>query len=177
MADSAALQMEKFKTIDKLLPSRGAFKYNAGIKDYDKGHIKYAHPSSTNPTLIIGSEIYDDDGNFIKPGYYELILSEDRQYLLLGQSEKIMAVVPVFKVEEDKTQEPKPQPMDYWSQKKFDRQQKKEGKKKMKMMKEGKMLTEPEIYTNASIEYEVAKDYYLIKYERGKIRAWAALKL
>lgn len=175
--DSPALQMEKYKTIDRLLPQRGPNIYNAGVKDNDKGYVRYAHPSSTYPNLIIDSAIYDDDGDVIMPGYYELVLSEDRQNLLLVQSDKIMVIIPVFKVEEDKRQDTKQQPMNYWQQKKFDQEQKKQEKKKKKMIKDGKMLTEPAIYSKATIEYDVAKDYYLIMYERGRIRAWGAIKL
>lgn len=174
---NAALQMQKFNTVDKLLHQRGPNIYNAGIKDNDKGYVRYALPSSTQPILIISDPIVDDDGNSILPGYYELVLSADRQNLVISQSQNVIAVIPVFKIEEDKSQEETPPPMDNKALKKFVKEQKKQQKKEKKLAKSGEMPTKPAIYTNATIEYEQGKDYYLIKYERGRIRAWGALKL
>lgn len=174
---NAALQMQKFNTVDKLLPRRGPNIYHAGIKDNDKGYVRYALPSSTQPTLIITNPISDDDGNVIQPGYYELVLSADRLNLVLAQSQKVIAVIPVFKIEEDMTQEETPLPMNNKSLREFNKEQKKKKKQEQKSIKTGEILDTLTIYTNAAIEYEQGKDYYLIKYERGKIRAWGALKL
>lgn len=172
---NAALQMEKFKTVDKLLPPRGPNVYNAGIKDADKGIIRYASPSNTNPNLIIVDPISDDDGNYIMPGYYSLVLSYDRQNLILSQRNGIVAIIPVFKIEEDRKQEETPPPMDNKSLKKYNKEQKKKEKEKKKLFKDGKITSEPEVYNSASIEYD-PDGYYLIKYEKGKIRAWGAIK-
>jgi len=167
----------KFKTPSQLLPPRGANIYNAGIKDGDKGYIRYAHPSSKSPNLMIVNPVYDDDDNVILPGYYELVLSEDRTMLILAQSDKIVATIPVFKVEEDRSQEQMAQPMDNKSQRKADREKKKEDKKREKMVKQGKVPeATPEIYMNATIQHDEEGGYYLIKYERDKIRAWGAIK-
>lgn len=173
---NAAIQLEKFKTVDKLLPPRGANIYNAGIKDNDKGYIQYAPPSSKHPNLLVANPIYDDDRNAILPGYYELILSEDRTMLLMVQGGQIIAKMPVFKLEEDKTQEPLPQPRDAKSQKKFDKEQKKKETAIKKAIAKGEILSEPEVYMNATIRHDEAGGYYLIKYERGRIRAWGAIK-
>jgi hypothetical protein len=173
---NTAIQLEKFKTLDKMLPARGQNIYHSGLKDKDSGFVKYGPKSSDQPTLLIPEALYDQDRNVIPAGYYELLLSEDRQTLLLAQSDKIIAVIPVFKVEEDHNQEKIAQPMDNKSQKKFDKEQKKQAKKNKKLIAEGKMLEEPEIYNNATIDYNENGDYYLIKYERGKVRAWGTIK-
>lgn len=164
------------KMLNKLLPPRGPVIYPSGLSDDDKGHIKYGPKSTDQPNLIIVNPITDGDYNLIMPGYYELILSYDRQILLLVQSGKIIATFPVFKIEEDKEQEEPTQPMDNKSQKKFDKEQKKKEKQNKKLIKEGKIPEEPQIYNNASIEYDEKGNYYLIKYERGRIRAWGAIK-
>lgn len=174
--NNAALQMEKFKTVDKLLPPRGANIYNAGIKDNDKGFIKYGPKSTDQPNLMIVDPISDDDGNMIMPGYYELLLSKDRQTLLLSQQQKIVAIIPVFKVEEDKSKLQAIQPIDYKSQRKFNKEQKAQAKKNKKLIKDGEISEIPPIYNNASIQYDEKGDYYLIQYERGAIRAWGAIK-
>jgi len=96
--------------------------------------------------------------------------------LMLIQSETLVATFPVFKVEEDREQEATPQPMDNKSQRKFDRDKKKKAKENEKLIKEGRISAEPEIYANATIEYEKVGDYYLVKYERGRIKAWGTIK-
>ena len=35
---------------------------------------------------------------------------------------------------------------------------------------------EPKIYMEAELEYNNKENYYLIKYQRGTIRAWGAFK-
>lgn len=178
MVDSAAIRFEKMKSVDQLLPRRGPNIYNAGIKDYDKGYVKYGAASSSQPTLIIPDPIYDEDGNRILPGYYELGLSVDRQNLLLTQKQEVIAVIPVFKVEEDRSKiDIVQQPMDSKSQRKADKEQKKKDKETKKLAKEGRMPDLPEIYNKADIEYNPDGKYYLIKYERGAVRAWGAIKI
>ena len=167
----------KVKTTSELLHKRGPAVYNSGLNDRDKGFVKYGPKSSDNPTLMIVNAIYDDNGDVIVPGYYELVLSWDRTMLVLAQSGKIIATVPVFKMEEDKTQGPVAQPIDNKSQRKFDKSKKELEKKNKKLVAEGKITdAEPQIYSNATIEYDKEGDYYLIKYERDRIRAWGAIK-
>lgn len=177
MANNPALQFQKFNTVDMLLHKRGSNTYNAGIKDNDKGFVRYAHPSSTNPTLTIVNYISDDDGNVIQPGYYELVLSQDKQILLLTQRQEIIATIPVFRLEENYSKEDRAQPMDKKSQSKAEKAEKKK-QKKLKKMYDARQISsmEPEIYTNATIKYDEKDDYYLIKYERDKVRAWGAIK-
>lgn len=162
---------------ENLIGPRGSNTYSAGIKDADKAYIKYAPKSTDQPNLLIPDTICDDDQNMILPGYYELTLSPDRQMLTLSQGRDVFAVIPVFKYEEDRSQEKMTQPMDKKSLKKYLREQKKKEKKTKKLIKARKIPEEPPIYTNASIQYDVGGDYYLIKYERGKIRAWGAIKV
>ena len=163
-------------TLEDLLPKRGASVYASGLQEKDKGQVKYGPKSSSEPILSIIDPIFDGDRNVIPPGYYELQLSADRSLLTLAQGQKQIAIIPVFKLEEDKSQI-KQTPIDKKSQRKFDKEQKKQDKKNKKLIKEGKIPPEPIIYNNASIEYDVKGDYYLIKYERERIRAWGALKI
>lgn len=177
MATNPALQFQKFKTVDMLLPKRGPNTYCSGTRDNEKGFVRYALPSSTNPTLSIINYITDDDGNVIQPGYYELMLSQDRQMILLTQRQEIVATIPVFRLEENYTEAERAQPMDRKSQRKADKAKKKK-EKELKKKYENRQIASPipEVYTNASIQYDEEGDYYLIKYERDKIRAWGAIK-
>lgn len=176
MAGFGAISPQAYM-MQKLLPPRGPAIYRSGINPGEKAEEIYAAPSSTNPTLLIASAIYDDERNVIMPGYYELVLSGDRTMLRLTQQGQDVAVIPVFKIEEDKSQEVVPQPMTSKEQHKADKEQKQKEKKRKKQIRNGEIPdSEPYIYTNATIEYDEKDDYYLIKYERGRIRAWAAIK-
>lgn len=172
-----AILLAQIPNPSDLLPKRGPNTYNSGIADTDKGHIRYSSPSSIHPNLLVVDPIADDDRNVIMPGYYELVLTVDRQMLILVQAGKEIASIPVFKLEEDKSQELVAQPMDNKSLRKFNKEKKKKEKARKKAIKKGKIPDEEEeIYSNATIEYEPKGDYYLIKYERGKIKAWGAIK-
>lgn len=173
---SVALQLEKMKSAEQLLPPRGPNVYASGLKDADKGYVKYGPPSSDQPSLLISEYLMDNDGNTISPGYYELSLSKDRQTLLLTQMQNLVATIPVFKLEEDKSQAQIIQPMTKKEQKKQDKAKKKAAKKTQKLIKNGEMTEAPAVYNNATIEYQSEGDYYLIKYERGRIQAWGAIK-
>lgn len=176
MAGFGAISPQAYM-MQKLLPPRGPVIYRSGINPNEKAEDIYCSPSSTNPTLIISSQLFDNDRNVIAPGYYELVLSGDRTMLRLTQQGKDVAVIPVFKIEEDKSQEVEPQPMTYKDQWKYNREQNKKEKQRKKQIKNGEIsATDTPIYTNATIEYDEKGDYYLIKYERGKIRAWGAVK-
>ena len=73
----------------------------SGVYLSSKTYIRYALRESDYPTLIIVDPIYDGDRDVIKPGYYELALSDEHDFLILIQSKEAVAVIPVFKVEED----------------------------------------------------------------------------
>lgn len=164
------------KKIDQLLPARGTNIYNAGIKEGDKGYERYAHPASVHPILLIINPIADANRNVIMPGYYELVLSYDREMLILAQRGEEIASFPVFKLEDDRSKEQLAQPMDEKSLKKFNKEQKKKDKAIKKAIKQKKIPAAPQEYNNATIEYDKEGDYYLVKYERGSIRAWGAIK-
>ncbi len=146
----------------------------SGVYLPSKTYIRYALRESDYPTLIIVDPIYDGDRDVIKPGYYELALSDEHDFLILIQSKEAVAVIPVFKVEEDATE---PQRL---NDKKYKKQLKKEAKERedtnKKRAKVGMPPDEPKVYMDATIEYNPNGDYYLIKYERGTIKAWGAIK-
>lgn len=73
----------------------------SGTKDYDKIIYKMAYPSSIYPVLNLGFPIYDNLGNKLEPGHYEVALSTDHKFLLLIQSKKLIARVPVIEVDFD----------------------------------------------------------------------------
>ena len=62
---------------------------------------RYSLPESDYPTLIIAETIYDDDNNYISAGYYGLALNDEKNFFILIQGGRPIAIFPVFKVEED----------------------------------------------------------------------------
>ena len=159
---------------DQYMPYPPYPMYPSGLKDSDNAIFRYAHNASDSPNILITDPIYDEQRNVIVPGYYELVLSDDRQFLILAQSDKIYAVIPVFKFEEDKEAVAKLRDKKY--QKQLAKEQKKQAKLDAKRAKRGIPPEEKTVYMKASIEYDKQGGYYLIKYERDRIRAFGAIK-
>ncbi len=149
----------------------------AGLIVGSQSFYKYSLRESTYPTLSIVDEISDAQGNTIPAGHYELALSDERDFLILIQSRKAIAIIPVFKVDVDMSQ------YSVVRDNKSLRKQKKEDKEiaKTNRKRERKGLPlidkdEDDIYQEASIEYIPNGGYYLIRYERGDVKAWGAIK-
>lgn len=136
--------------------------------------FRYSLKNSDHPTLIIPDPLFDNAGGMIKPGYYELALSDMRDFLILIQSKEPIAVIPVIKIEEDATEQTR------LNNKIVKKELKKEAKARKdtneKRAKVGMPEDIPQIHMEASIEYEPKGKYYLIKYQRGTVKAWGAFK-
>ena len=136
--------------------------------------FRYSLKNSDYPTLIIPDPLFDNAGGMIKPGYYELALSDMRDFLILIQSKEPIAVIPVIKIEEDATEKNR------LNNKIVKKELKKEAKARKdtneKRAKVGMPEDIPQIHMEASIEYEPKGKYYLIKYQRGTVKAWGAFK-
>lgn len=148
----------------------------AGLMVGTQSIYKYSLRESSYPTLSIVEDIQDSQGNKIEPGHYELALSDERDFLILIQSKKAIAIIPVFKVEVDMSQYE--QVRDKKSLKREQKEKKEIEKTNRKREKQGlpPVNEEQDIYQEASIEYQPKGEYYLIKYERGDVRAWGAIK-
>lgn len=144
----------------------------SGITLGAQGYYRYALPISDYPVLTIIDDIFDLEGNKIPHGHYSLALSIDKNFLILMQSEKAIAIIPTFKVEEDKSY--------FQPSKKLQKIRKKQTKELAKTnAKRAKTGLPPEVEKvnmHASLEYVKDGNYYLVKYERGSIRAWGAIK-
>lgn len=135
---------------------------------------RYSLNDSEYPTIIIPDPLYDNNGGIIRPGYYELALTDSREFLILMESKKPIAVIPVIKVEEDATEQ------DRLNNKKVKKELKKEKKEREKTNKKrakvGMPPDVPKIFMEAEIEYDEKGGYYLIRYQKGTIKAWGAFK-
>lgn len=148
----------------------------AGLMVGTQAIYRYGLRESSYPTLSIVDEITDGKGHIIPPGHYELALSDDRQFLILIESKQPIAIMPVFKVEV--TMDEKPQIHDAKSLRAKNKKEKEIAKTNRRREKKGMppVNREEEIYQEASMEYIKDGGYFLIRYERGDVKAWAAIK-
>ncbi len=137
---------------------------------------KYGLRESSYPTVSLVYELSDGMGNKINPGHYELALADDRQFLILIESKQPKAIIPVFKVETAMSTEG--QVHDRKTLKEKKKRDKEIIKTNKKRAKTGMAPINPDedIYQQADIEYIKDGDYFLIRYERGDVKAWGAVK-
>ena len=69
------------RDIDYLAPCAPYPQIPSGLTAGQDSIYRYSIPTDEQPTLSIINYIPDYNGNFIKPGYYELALSNDREFL------------------------------------------------------------------------------------------------
>lgn len=174
----------RLRDIDYLAPSAPYPATPSGITVHQKPIYRYSIPTDEQPTLTIQNYIPDYNGNFIKPGHYELALSDDKEFLYLLESKDLIAVIPVFKIDENE----KELKLYYESKKELDKEGRQKLAKKKRKEKFQKIIdakyaktgaTPPQeyIHTEATIEYIKDGGYYLLMYEKGFIRAWGAIKV
>jgi hypothetical protein len=177
------------RDIDYLAPCAPYPRIPSGVTVHEKSEYRFSVPIEEQPTLAILDCIPDYNGNFIKPGYYKLALSDDKEFLYLIESGNLLATIPVFKLAENEFELKKY----YMNNKELTKAEKKqEAAKKRKAKKEEKIrkiietkyaetgATPPNkdyVHMEASIEYIKEGGYYLIRYEKGVIRAWGAIKV
>ena len=177
------------RDIDYLAPTAPYPRTPSGITVHENTIYRYAIPTDEQPLLIIKDYIPDYNGNFIKPGYYQLALSDDREFLYLIESKNLIAVIPVFKLAENESElkkyRDKNRELTKAERKKIEREErKKKREEKQRKIIETKYAqtgaTPPNkeyVHLEAHIDYVKEGGYYLIRYEKGVIRAWGAIKV
>lgn len=176
------------RDIDYLAPTAPYPRNPSGITIYEKSIYRFSIPTDEQPVLIIQDYIPDYNGNFVPPGHYQLALSDDKEFLYLIESKNLIATIPVFKLAENKAELKK-----YRDKKTLTKAEKKELKKKelnekrknkrqkfieAKYAETGATLPQKEyVHMEAHIDYIKEGGYYLIRYEKGFIRAWGAIKI
>ena len=177
------------RDIDYLAPTAPYPRIPSGITIHEKSIYRFSVPTDEQPVLIIKEHIPDYNGNFINPGYYQLALSDDREFLYLIESRELIAVIPVFKLAENESElkkyRDKNRDLTKSERKKVEQKEKKKKRQNRfqeiidkKYAKTG--ATQPQkdyIHMEASIDYIKDGGYYLIRYEKGVIRAWGAIKI
>ena len=177
------------RDIDYLAPCAPYPMTPSGVTVHQNAIYRYDIPTDEQPVLIIKDYIPDYNGNFINPGHYQLALSDDKEFLYLIESRELIAVIPVFKLAENEAELKKYRDKNRdltKSERKEVKRQEKKAKKKEKIQKiidakyavTGATVPKKEyIHMEASIDYIKEGGYYLIRYEKGVIRAWGAIKI
>lgn len=157
--------------------------YPSGLLENQNAIVRYRHSNVNEPILKLVDYIYDYNGNCIEPGMYELALSDDKEFLLIIQSHKLIAVIPVFKLSQNEAEVRKVQEAKAEQNKKI-KKRKVRFQEKMQAILQKKYaldnVTPAEqnyTYMNAEIEYVEDGGYYLLIYENGMYRAWGAIKV
>lgn len=156
----------------------------SGLYGYQNSIYRFAHPTTPEPVLTIVDYIPDYNGNFINPGHYILALSNDKDFLLLIEGRELIAVIPVFKITENKDELKKHYERQERekSGKKYERKKFETKNERIRRLIDGTRKDRHEapiedfVYRNAAIEYVQDGQYYLITYENGFIRAFGAIK-
>ena len=177
------------RDIDYLAPCAPYPMTPSGVTIHQNAIYRYSIPTDEQPTLIIKDYIPDYNGNFISPGHYELALSDDKEFLYLIESKDLIAVIPVFKLAENESElkkyRDKNKELTKAERKEVEREerrQKREEKRRKiveaKYAKTGATMPKKDyVHMEASIDYIKEGGYYLIRYEKGVIRAWGAVKV
>lgn len=177
------------RDIDYLAPSAPYPVTPSGITIHQDTIYRYAIPSEEQPILSIKDYIPDYNGNFINPGHYTLALSDDKEFLYIVESRNLIAVIPVYKLEENQDELKKfydktkiRSKSELKEIKREERKSRSERKRQEIIQKKyavtGATLPNKEyIHMEATMEYIPEGCYYIIKYERGVIRACGAIKI
>lgn len=155
----------------------------SGLLENQNAIVRYRHPDIKEPVLRLADYIYDYNGNYIAPGMYELALSDDKEFLLLIESHKLLAVIPVFKLAQNEAEVQRIREEKAEHNKKRKKRKVKYQEKLQTILREKyamEAITPAEqdyTYMNATIEYIEDGGYYLLMYENGPYRAWGAIKV
>lgn len=154
--------------------------YPSGLNFKDEGFVKFGPPSIDDPILFIIDPIFDKDYNYIPPGPYQLTLDPGREFMYLVQTGKVLAIIPVFKVEIDKEKDAKKRkdlpPRGFWKMKKYKIKKYFKERRRKQNIKKKRIDPDEKVYSDATIELVPGERYFLIKYEKEAVKAWGALK-
>ncbi len=159
-----------YYSVEEVLPHP---QYQSGEKAGENPIYKYSAPAKTYPILTLEEDILFSDGRGIKKGFYQTVLSDDCNFIVLIESGAVKAKIPVVSIEQRKHVEPTKQ--------KVERKWRKppEGKqyKPPQPLKNNKGVDKSDfIYLKASMYYDVDNNSYILIYERGNTKAVGVIK-
>ncbi len=163
-------ELISYYSADELIPYP---KYTSGERD-DKSIYKYSEPEKTYPVLTVEQDIQLNDGRGIKQGFYQVLLSEDCDFLLVVESGAIKAKIPVVSIEQRK---PMPITKQKVERKLIKPPEGKEWKAPQKLKNNKGVDSDDFIYRKAEIYFDTGTNSYVLIYERGNTKAVGVIKL
>lgn len=139
--------------------------YKSGVLDGEKGHERYAYPSTEYPIVNVPFILKDFEDNVLTPGHYQVVLAPTRKFLYLVESNKIKASIPVAKLVEKMVSNEE-------IHEKLVKAQKKQKKYKNNPKRRPRDNSAREIQADMSAKIKDAgENYYILEYKNGNIEA------
>ena len=144
--------------------------YYSGEKDETKFIDKYSNRKEL-PVLILEDDIVNSDGYGLKKGFYNVVPDQYKEFLLIYQTGKLKAKVPVTKINVTSNNSPKQKKPKRMSQRAYLKKQQKEYRKYMKG-------ENPELYDYKEVEisYIPEKTCWLIIYKESNFELSGIIK-
>lgn len=145
--------------------------YPSGQKEETKLIDKYTVKAEGAPVLVLEDDIVNEDGYGLKKGFYNVCPDKYLDFLLIYQSGKLKAKIPVVEVEVFETNNPeqiKPKKMSY---SKYRKQQEKEYRKFLK----GENPAQVD-WREAKIQYFGEENAWVLEYNSNNLRLTGIIK-
>ncbi len=150
--------------------------YPAGVYDADKPQYKYGPESAIYPNLTLPCTLYDEAGNSIPDGFYMVVLSDDRKFLELYQSNELKARVRVVKLVEKMYTDEELREEDEIIARMQKAKEKKKLKKYNRALEDLTAFKERKAANSYADILDSGKGYYILKYNLGGIKAEAVIQ-
>ncbi len=144
--------------------------YPSGEKDETKLIDKYSKRKDL-PVLVLEDDIINPEGYGLKKGFYNVVPDEYKDFLLIYQTGKLKAKIPVVKMQVTAPLNPKQEKPKRMSQRAYERKKRKEYRKYL----DGINPAEIE-YTEVEISYIHEKQAWLLIYKTDNFELSGVIK-
>ena len=144
--------------------------YYSGEKDETKLIDKYSNAKEL-PVLVLEDDIVNSEGYGLKRGFYNVIPDEYKDFLLIYQTGKLKAKVPVVKMKFVESVNPKQNKPKKMSQRAYKRKQQKEYRKYLNGINPAEID-----YKTVEITYIHEKQAWLIIYKTDNLELSGVIK-
>ncbi len=150
--------------------------YPAGVYDADSPKYKYGPESSVYPNLTLPCTLYDETGSSIPDGFYMVVLSNDRKFLELYQSNELKARARVVKLVEKMYTDEELREEDEIIARMQSAKQNKKLKKYEQAKEDLTALREKKASASSAEIVDSGKGYYILNYNAGGMKAEAYIQ-
>jgi len=145
--------------------------YRSGEKEETKLINKYSEESKELPVIVLEDDIVNEEGYGLKKGFYNVCPDKYLDFLLIYQSGKLKAKIPVVKVEVFESNNPKQMKPEKMSYSKYRKKLEKEYRKYMK----GENPEEIN-WMEANIRQINGQNAWILEYNSNKLRLVGIIK-